>query len=271
MRSRLEARWGVFFDTLGIPWEYEKEGYILEGTPYLPDFWLPEQDMFVEIKGQEPTGDEMDKARLLALYTQKKVVMFCGPIEFPPVDDDSPRMKSYQFASPSLWKYEKSEGTVGGPSTTLMDVPNHILILMQNLHEHHLSLVVSDSGNIITKPYQAAAHNDDLDLLIDHLQEQVRGLQLYKNTIKELQEEIRQALTIEEGWTLEFFPQDAIGDEIGCIWLECDHCGDIQATLFDGHRCDDDTSGIYRSDTPRLMAAYTAARSARFEFGEKGR
>ena len=26
-RSRLEARWAVFFDTLGIPWKYENEGY----------------------------------------------------------------------------------------------------------------------------------------------------------------------------------------------------------------------------------------------------
>ncbi len=26
-RSRLEARWAVYFDTLGWKWEYEKEGY----------------------------------------------------------------------------------------------------------------------------------------------------------------------------------------------------------------------------------------------------
>lgn len=25
-RSRLEARWAVFLDSLGITWEYEKEG-----------------------------------------------------------------------------------------------------------------------------------------------------------------------------------------------------------------------------------------------------
>jgi hypothetical protein len=40
-RSRLEARWAVFFDKLGISWEYEPEGYKLEdGTWYLPDFRL---------------------------------------------------------------------------------------------------------------------------------------------------------------------------------------------------------------------------------------
>jgi len=38
-RSRLEARWAVFFDTLGLPWEYEPEGFELgDGLRYLPDF-----------------------------------------------------------------------------------------------------------------------------------------------------------------------------------------------------------------------------------------
>lgn len=38
-RSRLEARWAVFFDTLRLSWEYEPEGFQCEdGTRYLPDF-----------------------------------------------------------------------------------------------------------------------------------------------------------------------------------------------------------------------------------------
>jgi hypothetical protein len=38
-RSRLEARWAVFFHTLGVPWEYEPEGFVLPtGEWYLPDF-----------------------------------------------------------------------------------------------------------------------------------------------------------------------------------------------------------------------------------------
>lgn len=27
-RSRIEARWAVFFDTIGVSWEYEKEGFV---------------------------------------------------------------------------------------------------------------------------------------------------------------------------------------------------------------------------------------------------
>ncbi len=50
-RSRLEARWAVFLDALGVPFEYEKEGYDLgEAGWYLPDFWLPQSQTWIEIK-----------------------------------------------------------------------------------------------------------------------------------------------------------------------------------------------------------------------------
>lgn len=40
-RSRLEARWAVFFDHMDIPWEYEAQGYVFgHGEGYLPDFRL---------------------------------------------------------------------------------------------------------------------------------------------------------------------------------------------------------------------------------------
>lgn len=50
-RSRLEARWAVFFDQLGIRYEYEPEGIVLSnGTYYLPDFCLPEFHCYFEVK-----------------------------------------------------------------------------------------------------------------------------------------------------------------------------------------------------------------------------
>ena len=53
-RSRLEARWAVFFDALGIDWQYEKEGYDLrELGYYLPDFYLTNYDIWVEVKPEE--------------------------------------------------------------------------------------------------------------------------------------------------------------------------------------------------------------------------
>lgn len=59
-RSRLEARWAVFFDALGLSWEYEVEGYDLDGVWYLPDFKLktPQgSDMWVEVKRSDVTED----------------------------------------------------------------------------------------------------------------------------------------------------------------------------------------------------------------------
>ena len=50
-RSRLEARWAVFFDSLKEKWEYEPEGFLLEnGVKYLPDFYIASLDSYVEVK-----------------------------------------------------------------------------------------------------------------------------------------------------------------------------------------------------------------------------
>lgn len=63
-RSRLEARWAVFFDTCGFKWVYEPQGYEINGVKYLPDFQLYDVDrrfwaeeekqkpFFVEVKGE---------------------------------------------------------------------------------------------------------------------------------------------------------------------------------------------------------------------------
>lgn len=77
-RSRLEARWAVFFDAMGIRWEYEPETFVgCHGEPYLPDFFLPElrcpldlrrdcqkpdvpvrRGVYVEVKGSDEQLEE---------------------------------------------------------------------------------------------------------------------------------------------------------------------------------------------------------------------
>lgn len=61
-RSRLEARWAVFFDALGIEYEYEPEGYEygedeemgIKPYRWLPDFRLTSEDnLLVEVKGSD--------------------------------------------------------------------------------------------------------------------------------------------------------------------------------------------------------------------------
>lgn len=83
-RSRIEARWAVFFDTLGIPFEYEKEGFDLgDDQLYLPDFWLPQQKFWVEINGADPDEDACDKAHRLAVASSHEVFVFFGGITLP--------------------------------------------------------------------------------------------------------------------------------------------------------------------------------------------
>ena len=71
-RSRLEARWAVFFDALGLAWEYEPEGFELGGgVRYLPDFRVrypgrgddERHSEWFEVKGDltEVTSDEWSK------------------------------------------------------------------------------------------------------------------------------------------------------------------------------------------------------------------
>ena len=78
-RSRLEARWAVFFDEMGIKYEYEPEGYVLpDGSKYLPDFrllnvrhrsyddeWEP---VYVEVKG------------IMSPYDKKRIKQFPRPL-----------------------------------------------------------------------------------------------------------------------------------------------------------------------------------------------
>lgn len=52
-RSRLEARWAVFFDLIGEQYEYEPSGFKINSQyPYLPDFYLPKKELYCEIKNK---------------------------------------------------------------------------------------------------------------------------------------------------------------------------------------------------------------------------
>ena len=65
-RSQLEARWAVFFDSLFIRHEYEPEWMEVEAgmkvVSYKPDFYLPDLNLWVEIKPQIPKDIEITKA-----------------------------------------------------------------------------------------------------------------------------------------------------------------------------------------------------------------
>lgn len=69
-RSRLEARWAVYFDRLGVAYEYEPEGFLLPSRiAYLPDFYLPETESYVEIKSKHSMDIELAKGNMEELCT----------------------------------------------------------------------------------------------------------------------------------------------------------------------------------------------------------
>jgi hypothetical protein len=70
----------VFFDTLGVRWQYEPEGYALPCGNYLPDFWLSDLECFYEVKGQPPSDDEWEKASYLAAMSGHRVFIAFHPM-----------------------------------------------------------------------------------------------------------------------------------------------------------------------------------------------
>lgn len=84
-RSMLEARWAVLFDLIGIRFEYEPKQFKTPHGFYLPDFYLPELGVWIEIKPDAesgPTESEMQKAAAVAKAECKPCILICGfPID----------------------------------------------------------------------------------------------------------------------------------------------------------------------------------------------
>lgn len=94
-RSRLEARWAIFFDVIGLKYEYEVEGFEMNGIRYLPDFYIPSLDRWFEIK-----------AKSLSEYEMKKCEEFC-------FNKDNKNIKSsILIGSPEVIKIDSFVGII---------------------------------------------------------------------------------------------------------------------------------------------------------------
>lgn len=106
-RSRLEARWAVFFDNIGHIWEYEVEGYTLsDGRKYLPDFVITSIDgvkFYYEVKPRFFYGDgkleqlikDMQKDKDLCVYGR---VLSGDPYDFIVTNNNYPCPRCLQFS-----------------------------------------------------------------------------------------------------------------------------------------------------------------------------
>lgn len=79
-RSETEARWSLYFKSRGIVNHYEPRRFEIDGVRYVPDFYLDEFDLYVEVKPTEVRhGDEADKkGRLLAQASGRPVLLLVG-------------------------------------------------------------------------------------------------------------------------------------------------------------------------------------------------
>jgi hypothetical protein len=124
-RSRLEARWAIFFDQIGMRYLYEPEGFELNGVRYLPDFQLPagiqiqgeaslRRNVWVEIK---PAGalkdEEREKVAAFVKQTDNQVILIAGD----PGPDASIRFIHYSqngnWFTPRVQFVELENGALG--------------------------------------------------------------------------------------------------------------------------------------------------------------
>lgn len=78
MRSHSETRWASMMDLFGIRWMYEPKLFKTQLGMYLPDFYLPDMDAYLEVKGAPPTEDEIQKAEDVKMQTGRPVIFAHG-------------------------------------------------------------------------------------------------------------------------------------------------------------------------------------------------
>lgn len=77
MRSSWEVIYAKYLDKHNIIWSYESKVFNLGNTTYTPDFYLPEKDLYIEIKGwwRKKSKKKFDLFRQLYPKVRIKVLM----------------------------------------------------------------------------------------------------------------------------------------------------------------------------------------------------
>ena len=135
-RSRIEARWAVFFTRLGLDWEYEPQGYKVTwqgevsawnggthhatGGPaylpghepraappsfYLPDFHIPNLGLFLEVKPASPQVVDPEGVKkwqrfageVAMEWDRGRTAMLVGPIPNPDTVDEYGPPRPYEW------------------------------------------------------------------------------------------------------------------------------------------------------------------------------
>jgi len=243
-RSRIEARWATVLDGLGVVWQYERQGFVLGTLSYLPDLYLPQigaSGVWLEIKGEKPSDQELEKADLLALYTRKPVYVQWGDIELPV---ESQTESAIVYWPSRIYHYEPRKFKM---TRMPMDVEPSIASVLTRLQQQDLYVYVRDHRLYTKDPY---SHCTDMwTALIDKYRAELTA------TLQQMPE--GRKWRVEGGW------------DTNQWWCECPKCGLI-GLAWRGRvdkllcRCVKTVAQSYL--TPKIVKAFEDGRSARFEF-----
>ncbi len=103
-RSRLEARWAVFFRNVGLEYQYEPEGYQMDDIRYLPDFYIPSLNRWFEIKGKALSVKEIQKCEEFCRRLDNESIKFS--ILIGPPQPTILKVEDYEFFGISEYTWQ---------------------------------------------------------------------------------------------------------------------------------------------------------------------
>lgn len=279
-RSRTEARWAVFFDELGVEWEYEVQGFETSHGRYLPDFYLPKLGVmgadpgtWFEVKNDDylcnAPEDEWPKWEEVILGTRKPLVAAFGMtpqwervIQLDHTQRWNAAMGCTQRvldAAPGACKDTLTRETAGAIRAGCIE-PEKVQAIMLDAAQS-IGLSADEAQHIIGSVMQSL-DGHTLEYYLDFS----KGDTLRAQRLCEDQQ-------TSNGAKGEFFAYED-GPVMFCV---CDICGNVGVEWCGcGNRVCEHGGGIPGDDTgaglfhDRVIWAYEAALSARFEFGDSG-
>lgn len=75
LRSSWELEFAKFLDSIKESWEYESKYFELGNTTYTPDFYLPNRNLWIEIKGWWRRGYKEKFDAFLQKYPEEKIIL----------------------------------------------------------------------------------------------------------------------------------------------------------------------------------------------------
>lgn len=165
-RSRLEARWALFFDEMGLTWQHEPALFagFPDGSRYLPDFFIPEWNLFVEVKPQ--TCAYHDDVLRLQKAWDFSVMCALGNVEYEACEVGSAK-SIVLFGEPRVpgCSYECSDGTL---ATSIRLYGHHIMSPTFIPPEHepyimHKTWHIKHDGTLDAWPHAATEHSELVD------------------------------------------------------------------------------------------------------------